>query len=137
MLSVSDSPPLSVTWAVMVCVPTERLDNENKLSVAKNPSMLEVHWMKLLSEPCSGSLAEPENVTDVPSVNEEPEAGDDIDTVGGEFAGSLTVIDMLSVSDSPPLSVTWAVMAYFHPTHHPQYRSSPHHLALNLLKAPL
>ena len=80
--------------------------------VPMEPSLLDVHCMELLSEPSSLSVAEPENVTELPSVNEEPEDGDDIDTVGGEFAGSLTVIDMLSVSDSPPLSVTWAVMVW-------------------------
>ncbi len=111
MLSVSDSPPLSVTVAVMVCVPTERLDNENKLSVAKNPSMLEVHWMELLSGPSSASVAVPWNVTEAPSVNSEPDDGDSIDTVGGVFGGGFIVTVMVSVSDAPSLSVTWAVMA--------------------------
>ncbi len=83
-----------MTFAVISCGPTERISLTDE-PVPMEPSSLEVHCMKLLSKPCSGSLAEPENGTDVPSVNEEPEDGDDIETVGGEFAGSLIVIDMV------------------------------------------
>ncbi len=78
----------------MVWVPTERI-LLNDEPVPMEPSLSEVHCMELLSELSSLSVALPWNVTDVPSVNEEPEDGDDIETVGGEFAGSLTVIDMV------------------------------------------
>ena len=53
--------------------------------------MLELHCICELSGPCSGSLAEPENVTDVPAVNEEPDDGDVTDTVGGWFVGLLEI----------------------------------------------
>ena len=79
----SDAPSLSVTVAVMVWIPTERVTNEKKLSVAKNPSLLEVHCMELLSEPSSSSVAVPENITESPCVDSEPEDGDVMDTVGG------------------------------------------------------
>ena len=65
--SETDPPSESVTVAVMVWVPTERLDNENKLSVAKNPSMLEVHCMELLSVPSSSSVAVPQKIILSPS----------------------------------------------------------------------
>ncbi len=111
LVSEDDNPPLSVTWAVMVCVPAESVDNEKKLSVAKNPSLLEVHWICELIVPCSGSLAEPENVTESPSVDSEPFVGELIETVGGEFEASpLTVIVDCLESDAPSESVTDAVM---------------------------
>ena len=53
------------------------------MSVAKNPSLLEVHWIEELSEPSSSSVAEPENVTESPCVDSEPDDGDVMDTVGG------------------------------------------------------
>ena len=55
----------------------------NDEPVPIEPSLLEVHWIELLSVPCSGSLAEPENVTESPCVDSEPEDGDVMDTVGG------------------------------------------------------
>ena len=55
----------------------------NNEPVPKGPSILEVHWIEELSVPCSGSLAEPENVTESPCVDSEPEDGDVMDTVGG------------------------------------------------------
>ncbi len=104
--------PLSVTVAVMVWTPTDKVDNEKKLSVAKNPSLLEVHWICELIVPCSGSDAEPENVTESPSVDSEPFAGELIETVGGWFSGmnSFTVIVTCLESLRLPLSVTVAVM---------------------------
>ncbi len=82
------------------------------MSVAKNPSLFEVHWIEELSVPCSGSLAEPENVTESPSVGSEPFVGELIETVGGLFSGmnSFTVIVTCLESLIPPLSVTIAVM---------------------------
>ena len=45
--------------------------------------------MELLSEPSSLSVAVPWNVTELPSVNEEPDDGDVMDTVGGVFGGGI------------------------------------------------
>jgi hypothetical protein len=110
MLSVSDNKPESVTWAVMVWVPTDRFVVVYVEPVPMEPSMLEVHWICELSEPSSASVAVPWNVTESPSVNSEPDDGDNIDTVGGEFAGSLIVTDTCCDAVRPPESVTWAVM---------------------------
>ncbi len=62
--------------------------------------------------PCSGSLAEPENVTESPSVDSEPFVGELIETVGGWFSGmnSFTVIVTSLESLRRPSSVTDAVM---------------------------
>ena len=78
----------------------------NDEPVPIEPSLLEVHWIEELSVPCSGSLAEPENVTESPSVNSEPDDGDVMDTVGGVFGGGFTITVILSVSDAPAESVT-------------------------------
>ena len=83
ILSVSDASSLSVTVAVMVCVPTERFVLLNDEPVPIEPSLLEVHWIEELSEPSSSSVAEPENVTESPCVDSEPDDGDVMDTVGG------------------------------------------------------
>ena len=81
------------------------------MSVANAPSMLEVHWICELSVPCSGSLAEPENVTESPSVDWEPFVGKLIETVGGWFETlPLTVIVDCFEADAPSESVTVAVM---------------------------
>ncbi len=79
----SVNPPLSVTCAVMVCVPTERFDFVNDVPVPIAPLILDVHWIDELSEPCSGSDAVAENDTESPCVNSDPVDGDDNDTVGG------------------------------------------------------
>ena len=97
----SDAPSLSVTVAVMVWIPTDKVDNEKKLSVAKNPSLLEVHWIEELSVPCSGSLALPENVTESPCVDSEPEDGDVMDTVGGLLGSPFSEITV---------SVIWSLV---------------------------
>ena len=64
--------------------------------------------------PCSGSSAEPENVTESPSVDSEPFVGKLIETVGGWFSGmnSFTVMVTCVKSLIPPLSVTDAVMVW-------------------------
>ncbi len=49
----------------------------------REPSLLEVHWIEELIEPCSGSLAEPQKLMESPSSNEEPVDGKVIETVGG------------------------------------------------------
>ena len=66
-LLVVDNPPESVTDAVMVWVPTDSVVSEKKLSVAKNPSMLEIHCICELSESSSASVAEAQNVILAPS----------------------------------------------------------------------
>ena len=68
--------------------------------------------MELLSEPSSLSVAVPWNVTELPSVNSEPDEGEMIDTVGGVFGVEFTVIVTCLESDAPSLSVTWAVMVW-------------------------
>ncbi len=45
--------------------------------------------MELLSEPSSLSVAVPCNVTELPSVNSEPDEGERTDTVGGVFGGGI------------------------------------------------
>ena len=113
MLSVSDSKPLSVTCAVMVWVPTDKLDVLTDAPAPIALSMLELHCICVSSEPSSTSDAEPWNVTESPSVNSEPDDGDKTDTVGGLFVVDWVIVTvMVSVSDSEPLSVTVAVMVW-------------------------
>jgi hypothetical protein len=72
--------------------------------------MLELHWIDELSEPSLSSVAEPENVTESPCVNSEPDEGDDMETVGEEFACGLIVIEICLELDVPLESVAVAVM---------------------------
>ena len=83
--------------------------SENKFPVSKNPSMLELHWVDELSEPSSASVAEPWNITELPSVNAELFDGEVMDTLGAVFGVGFTVIVILSVSDIPSESVAVAV----------------------------
>ena len=83
----------------------------NDEPVPIEPSLLEVHCIDELRDPCSGSDAEPENVTESPSVDSEPFVGELIETVGGWFETlPTTVIVTCLESPIPSLSVTDAVM---------------------------
>ena len=61
-------PSESVTVAVIVCVPIVSVDMKNELPTPIEPSISEVHEIVFESPPSSGSVAEPENVTDVPTI---------------------------------------------------------------------
>ncbi len=98
--------------AVRVWVPTERLDLVKQEPEPIKPSLLDVHWICELSEPSSASVALAWNVTESPSVNSEPDDGDDMDTVGGEFGNSFIVIATCFESDAPSESITVAVMVW-------------------------
>ncbi len=77
-------PPLSVTEAVIVCVPPDRVFVENDPPEPMLPSRLEVHARLAVRSP-SSSVAVPVNVMGSPWVNVDPFAGAVIVTVGGAF----------------------------------------------------
>lgn len=79
-------PPLSVTDAVIVCVPT--LSVREKLPpVPICPSRLDVHTRLAVRFPSCVSLAEPENEIVAPSAKVEPLAGLLIVTLGAVLGG--------------------------------------------------
>jgi hypothetical protein len=106
--AVPVSPPLSVTEAVIVCVPTERLFVEKEPPVPMGPFKLDVQASEAVRLPSWVSLAVPLNVMEAPWLKVDPLAGAVIETVGAVFATTLTVIWAVPVS--PPLSVTEAVI---------------------------
>jgi hypothetical protein len=102
-------PPVSVTDAVIVCVPTGRLPLLIEAPVPSGPMMLDVHSMLDEMVPSSASIALPVNVTFVDAWNEAPLSGDEIITVGVAFA-AVTRICLVAVSVPPgPLTVRVAV----------------------------
>ena len=108
--------PLSVTEAVMVCGPSERVEVLTEAAVPKEPSRLDDHTILSLSVPSSVSVAVPSKVTKVPLIKEAPGSGESIVTVGGVFTGVAEMVtEMVSVTVNgllvgSPLSVTEAVM---------------------------
>ena len=84
--------------------------SENKFPVAKNPSLLEIHWVDELSEPSSASVAEAQNVILAPSSISVPTTGLFSVKVGGWFCvDSFIVICIAVESDIPSESVAVAV----------------------------
>ena len=100
-------PPASVTLAVMVWVPTERLVAKDP-PVPIAPSRSEVQARAAVRLPSSGSLAEPAKLMVSVARKVEPSAGAVIVALGA----ALTVMVMASESWSPPASVTLAVMTW-------------------------
>ena len=72
------SPPLSVTVAVIVCVPAVSAF-VNDPPVPIDPSMFERQASRLVSNPSCVSLADPEKVTVLPAVTVVPLVGAVID----------------------------------------------------------
>jgi hypothetical protein len=102
-------PPVSVTDAVIVCVPTARLLLLMDAPTPSAPFLLEVHWMFDETLPSSASIALPVNTTLASAWNEAPFSGDEIVTVGAAF-GAVTVICFVDVSVPPgPITVRVAV----------------------------
>ena len=99
-------PPLSVTVAVMVCVPVESALAVIVRPVPSAPSRLEVQAMVAERSPSSVSLAEPVKVTAAPGSNVAPVAGAVIMTAGV----LLTVMVIEARPVLPPLSVAAAVI---------------------------
>src|SRR5439155_1555798 len=99
-------PPLSVTVAVMVCVPVESALAVIVRPVPSAPSRLEVQAMVAERSPSSVSLAEPVKVTAAPGSNVAPVAGAVIRTAGVV----LTVMVIEARPVLPPLSVAAAVV---------------------------
>ena len=109
MLSESVRPPESVTEAVIVCVPTDKLEVETVPPEPITPSMLEVQVRLPLKLPSSGSLAVPVKVTEALERCELLSAGAMIVAAGAVFGGAIVMV-MLSESVKPPESVTEAVI---------------------------
>jgi hypothetical protein len=99
-------PPLSVTVAVIVCVPEVSVLTVIAPPVPREPSRLDVQAIALVRFPSSWSLAAALNVTVWPGVKTAPSAGAVIATVGA----SLTTILIRALPLFPPLSATEAVM---------------------------
>src|SRR5579862_9892638 len=102
-------PPESVAEAVMVCVPTARLEVEKLAPVPIWPLRLDVHTSFELMLPSLVSVALPENVIEVPLTTLVLLAGLLIETVGGVF-GAVTVTVMEALAVKPPESVAEAVI---------------------------
>ena len=102
------TPPLSVTDAVMVWVPTERVAIEKETPVPIAPSRSEDHDRLAAISPSSVSMALPVNVIKLPAVNEAPSTGAVIATTGAV----LTVTVIQEEPKTPPLSVTDAVIVW-------------------------
>ena len=90
IMSLSESPPASVTDAVIVCVPTLSVDVEKPAPEPMLPSRSDDHDRLTLISPSSVSFAVPVKFTVSPAVNVEPLAGAVIDTVGAVFAVTLS-----------------------------------------------
>ena len=84
--------PLSVTDAVIVCVPTDSVDTPNVAPLPIAPSRFELHDKLDVRSPSSVSLPLPLNVTASPSTELEPFAGAVIVTVGAVFAASTVML---------------------------------------------
>ena len=84
MLIAADpaAPPLSVTEAVTVWLPTLKVLVENDDAVVIAPSRLEVHSRSPEMLPSGSSIAVPLKVIEVPSVTVWPSAGEVIVTTG-------------------------------------------------------
>ena len=77
-------PPASMTWAVMVCVPSLRaVENEPPEPII--PSILDVHVNPAVMFPSSVSVAEPAKEITVAESNDELSEGLEIETVGELF----------------------------------------------------
>src|SRR5262245_63390774 len=99
-------PPLSVTEAVMRCVPERRFDLVIDGPVPRLPSRFEPHWM--VREASSKSLAAAMKVMATPCSKDALLAGAVMAPVGVEF----TTTPIVGVALLPPLSVTDAVMMW-------------------------
>lgn len=108
-LSESVKPPESVTEAVIVCMPTDRLEVEIMSPEPIPPSMLDVQVRLPLRLPSSVSLAVPVKITELPDKYELPGAGEVIAIVG-EVLGVVIMTLMLFEPVKPPESVTEAVI---------------------------
>src|SRR5438046_4731256 len=104
--------PLSVTEAVIVWVPAERVLTGMEPPVPSGPSRFEFHWIDELRLPCSVSLAVAVKLMDAPLVKVDPFAGALMLTTGGVLADDETVTATLAEAVSPPLSITEAVIVW-------------------------
>ena len=109
VLPESVRPPESATDAVIMCVPTDKLEEENVPPEPIGPSMLEIQTRLPLRLPSSVSLAVPVKITELPDKYELPGAGEVIAIVG-EVLGVVIMTLMLFEPVKPPESVTEAVI---------------------------
>ena len=66
VVALAVRPLESVTWAVMVCVPSLRVLTARLAPVPSAPLILEIHWILALILPSWASLAVPVKVTVAP-----------------------------------------------------------------------
>lgn len=105
-----DRPPLSLTDAVIVCMPALKVLVVTEEPISKNPSRLEDQIKPVERFPSCVSFAVPVKVTAVPCVVEELFAGEVMETVGGVLVGvAVTVTEILADPLAPLASVTLAV----------------------------
>lgn len=105
-------PSLSMAVAVMVWVPTARLETEMLPPVPRTPLREEVQVMLVETSP--SSVSEPVAVNEVgtPVVTVVAFAGAVIETVGGKLLGVETSREMVSFPLREPKSVAAAVMVW-------------------------
>jgi hypothetical protein len=106
--AVAVSPPESVTVAVMTCVPLLRR-LETMPPLPSGPSTLDVHAIDDCNAPSSASDADAARSMTSFVWNDDPSAGDVIETVGAVFE-RVTVTVSVAVAVAPRLSVALAVI---------------------------
>ena len=85
---------------------------EKLAPVPRTPSRLELQLKEAEIVPSSPSVAVPLKATESPTLKVEPFAGAVIVTVGAVLGTGLTVMEIAAVPESPPESVTLAVMVW-------------------------
>ena len=101
------NPPLSVTEAVMICVPTGSVADMDPPVPIEPPSDVQARAAAKVILSSSVSVTEPVKLIEVPSTKEAPSAGETIPSVGGEFTdgggrSSMTVNVMLAAGPTVP-----------------------------------
>ena len=91
-VDVAVAPSRSVTTAVRVCVPSERLGTSSSWPVPSAPSRLDVHRMVALRSPSSASEASPLRSTALPASSAPPSSGLMMLTTGGTFGPRMTSV---------------------------------------------
>ena len=85
---VPPSPPLSVTEAVIVCVPADSV-REKLPPLPMGPSMFDAHLKPEVRFPSCASDAEPEKLMEAPCAKLALLPGDEIDAVGAVFGALI------------------------------------------------
>ncbi len=110
IFAVSVAPALSVTAAVIVCVPLDSPLVVSEAPLPRAPSMLELHWMPAARFPSSGSVADAVKVTGRSGANVVPSGGAVMLTTGRAFTVIVLLVVLL-----PPAPLTVSATVYVPP----------------------